>query len=158
MIQEELQLQATSSSCELRMTPSAGSLRNIVREELASMTCKFPFPDGPSPEIRILFMTDGYSGGKGFHLEYRQLPCKSAQPPSANGDGGASAQGSSPSSGEAGNGGPMGSSAMASSDRKLLWVKGFRDKPGIVTASIFVENRGNVTANNKFHRDHKKAS
>ncbi|XP_049269090.1 cubilin [Rhipicephalus sanguineus] len=119
---------------------------------------KFPFPDGPSPEIRILFMTDGYGGGKGFHLEYRQLPCKSAQPASGNGDGGANAQGSSPGSGEGGNGGPAGTSAVASSDRKLHWVKGFREKPGIVTASIFVENRGNVTTNNRFHRDNKKAS
>ncbi|KAL1415165.1 hypothetical protein MTO96_029682 [Rhipicephalus appendiculatus] len=119
---------------------------------------KFPFPDGPSPEIRILFMTDGYGGGKGFHLEYRQLPCKSAQPPSANGDGGSSVQGSSPSNGDSGNGGPVGTSAVASSDRKLHWVKGFREKPGIVTASIFVENRGNVTTNHRFHQDNKKAS
>ncbi|KAH8032930.1 hypothetical protein HPB51_003884 [Rhipicephalus microplus] len=38
MIREELQIQATSLSYQLRITPSAGSVRNIVREELASMT------------------------------------------------------------------------------------------------------------------------
>ncbi|XP_065303751.1 cubilin-like [Dermacentor albipictus] len=117
---------------------------------------KFPFPDGPSPEIRILFMTDGYGGGKGFHLEYRQLPCKSGQP--ANGDGGHNGQGPGPGDGEGGNGSPVGTSAVASSDRKLHWVKGFREKPGLVTASIFVENRGNATTSDRFLLDNKKAS
>ncbi|KAH9359958.1 hypothetical protein HPB48_022509 [Haemaphysalis longicornis] len=78
-------------------------------------------------------MTDGYGDGKGFHLEYRQLPCKSALPSSPAGD-----------SGTVGNNG--GGTAAASSDRKAHWVKGFREKAELVTASIFVENRRNTSS------------
>lgn len=49
IIRAELQLQAVSSSLELRTTLSGDSLPNIIRKELASMTCtQVPNPH-PTP-------------------------------------------------------------------------------------------------------------
>ncbi|KAG0420992.1 hypothetical protein HPB47_003103, partial [Ixodes persulcatus] len=91
---------------------------------------KVPFPDGQSPEIRISFMTDSYGSGKGFHLEYRQLPCKAPMADNA-------AQGND----------------MASSDQKALWLKNYKDRTELITASIFVENRANVSNPQRFIHD-----
>lgn len=88
---------------------------------------KVPFPDGQSSEIRILFMTDSYGSGKGFHLEYRQLPCKMMMPGNADGQAG----------------------AVASSNQKAQWAK-FQEKTEVVTASIFVENRSKVSNPERF--------
>lgn len=93
----------------------------------SSFAGKVPFPDGQSSEIRILFMTDSYGSGKGFHLEYRQLPCKMMMPGNADGQAG----------------------AVASSNQKAQWAK-FQEKTEVVTASIFVENRSKVSNPERF--------
>ncbi|XP_064459056.1 cubilin-like [Ornithodoros turicata] len=88
--------------------------------ELVKGMRKVPFPGGAAPEVRILFVADAYGNGKGFHLEYRQLPCKSPVPSSSE---------------------DKGTATQLQSDATAFWIKGFQENSDILTASIFVENR-----------------
>ncbi|XP_013788246.1 cubilin-like [Limulus polyphemus] len=50
--------------------------RRFCGTQLRKQTREVDFRDGPLPEVQLKFESDDFSSDRGFHLEYRQIPCR----------------------------------------------------------------------------------